>query len=82
MTTGPKKTRTLYIGGFGTKVTADELRALCNRHGRLEDLRLVSRGAASFAYATFADIDEAVMACRALDGSDLRGHTLRVAYAV
>ena len=82
MTTSPKKTRTLYIGGFGADVTADDLRDLCSRHGPLDDLRLVARGVASFAYATFVDVDAAAAACHALDGTKLRCQLLRVAYAV
>ena len=75
------RTRTLYVGGFGSDTTAQELRALFDRHGQVEDLRLVSRGEASFAYVTFADDADATHARLNLDGTTLAGRTLRVAVA-
>jgi len=72
---------TLYVGGFGSTLAASELRELFARHGDLDDLRLVDRGAASFAYVTFHDGAQAELARRQLDGLRLAGCTLRVALA-
>ncbi len=72
---------TLYVGGFGSTLTAPELRELFARHGDLHDLRLVDRGDASFAYVTFHDEADADAARRQLDGLHLAGRTLRVARA-
>jgi RNA recognition motif-containing protein len=71
-------TRTLYVGGFGAVATADDLRDLFARHGEVAELRLVDRGEASFAYVTFLDEADAVMARTLLDGVEFAGRTLRV----
>jgi RNA recognition motif-containing protein len=70
--------RTLYVGGFGTAVSSQELRALLERHGQIDELRLVDRGDASFAYVTFAAEDHATAARKQLDGHAIAGRTLRV----
>ena len=74
----PRITRTLYVGGFGAVVTADDLRGLFAHHGEVQDLRLVDRGEASFAYVTFVDEADAVMARTHLDGVQFAGRALRV----
>ena len=71
-------TRTLYVGGFGALATADALRVLFAGHGDIEDLRLVDRGEASFAYVTFVAEADAIAARARLDGMQIAGRTLRV----
>ena len=70
-------TRTLYVGGFG-EVAIEVLRELFARHGEVQDLRLVERGEASFAYVTFVTEANAIAARRRLDGMQLGGRALRV----
>ncbi len=72
---------TLYVGGFGSSLTASELRELFARHGPIRDLRLVDRGDASFAYLSFDHLPDAEAARRQLDGLRLADRTLRVAFA-
>ncbi len=74
-------TRTLYVGGFGSSVGVPALRALFARFGEVEDLRLVDRGEASFAYVTFTAESHAWAARQQLDGARLAGRVLRVELA-
>jgi RNA recognition motif-containing protein len=75
---GTARARTLYVGGFGSAVTLEQLRDLLARHGAIEELRLVDRGDASFAYVTFLDEVHAASARQQLDGSAVAGRVLRV----
>ena len=76
--------RTLYVGGFGAIVTAEDLRGLFAHHGAVAELRLVDRGEASFAYVTFVTFvtfvaeADAVTARTQLDGTQFAGRALRV----
>ncbi len=72
------RSRTLYVGGFGSAMSSQDLRALFARHGEVEDLRLVDRGDASFAYVTFQRDAHANTARQKLDGLELAGRILRV----
>lgn len=72
------RSRTLYVGGFGTALSQPELRALLERHGEIDELRFVDRGDASFAYVTFAADAHAAAARQQLDGHTVAGRTLRV----
>jgi len=74
----PRATRTLYVGGFGAVVTAEVLHRLFARHGEVQELRLVDRGEASFAYVTFIDETDAITARAQLDGAQIAGRALRV----
>jgi RNA recognition motif-containing protein len=74
--------RTLYVGGFAANTSPDDLRALFTRHGDIDDVRLVDRGDASFAYITFANEQAAITARNELDGTPLAGRLLRVELAI
>ena len=75
---GSARARTLYVGGFGSAVTHEQLRDLLASHGAIDELRLVDRGDASFAYVTFADEADAAAARQRLDGAAISGRVLRV----
>ena len=72
------RNRTLYVGGFGSALALAELQDLLARHGDIEELRLVDRGDASFAYVTFTDPASALAARQQLDGAAISGRVLRV----
>jgi RNA recognition motif-containing protein len=74
-------TRTLYVGGFPAATTPAMLRDLFAPHGEIEDVRLVDRGEASFAYVTFVCERDAFVARHELDGTRFAGRLLRVEIA-
>lgn len=78
----PRSRRTLYIGGLPQATAPEVLRAAFERHGALEDVRLIRRRDGIMAYVTFAEEAAAHDARDALDGSELAGHRLRVEFAI
>lgn len=77
----PAKSRTLYLGGLPSTISLESLRDLLERFGPLEDVRLLPRREAAIAYVTFAAESAALEARRALDGTRLADHRLRVEFA-
>lgn len=77
----PAKLRTLYIGGLPATASIDHVRRACEPFGALGDVRLLPRRDVAIAYVTFADEQAAQSARRALDGSIVDGHRLRVEFA-
>ena len=77
----PGTSRTLYVGGLPPSTSLEALRAALGRFGPLEDVRLLPRREAAIAYVTFAAESAALEARRALDGTRLADHRLRVEFA-
>jgi RNA recognition motif-containing protein len=72
----------LYVGNLPFSVTEEELRELCEKHGRVESVHVVMdretgrpRG---FAFVEFQEASGAEAAQRALDGSQVGDRTIRV----
>ncbi len=72
----------LYVGNLSFSTTEDDLRAVCESHGSVSSVAVVtdretgrSRG---FGFVEFDDAAAADAAMRALDGSELGGRNLRV----
>ena len=72
----------IYIGNLPFSSTEDELRAVFERHGRVESVNVItdrdSGRPRGFAFVEMDEASAADDAIRALDGSDLGGRSLRV----
>jgi RNA recognition motif-containing protein len=72
----------LYIGNLPFSTTESELRAVFERHGKVDSVNVITdretgrpRG---FAFVEMADPSAAKDAIRALDGTDFGGRSLKV----
>ena len=72
----------IYIGNLPFSSTEDELRAVFERHGRVESVNVItdrdSGRPRGFAFVEMDEASAADDAIRALDGSELGGRSLRV----
>ncbi len=72
----------IYIGNLPFSSTEDELRAVFERHGRVESVSVItdrdSGRPRGFAFVEMDEASAADDAIRALDGSELGGRSLRV----
>ena len=72
----------LYVGNIPFNTTEDELRAVFERHGRVESVNVItdrdSGRPRGFAFVEMDEASAAEEAMRALDGSELGGRSLRV----
>ena len=72
----------IYIGNLPFSSTEDELRAVFERHGRVESVHVsTDRDSGRPRGSAFVEMDDASAAddaIRALDGSELGGRSLRV----
>jgi RNA recognition motif-containing protein len=72
----------IYIGNLPFSSTEDELRAVFERHGRVESVNVItdrdSGRPRGFAFVEMDEASAADDAIRALDGSELGGRSIRV----
>ena len=72
----------IYIGNLPFSSTEDELRAVFERHGRVDSVNVItdrdSGRPRGFAFVEMDEASAADDAIRALDGSELGGRSLRV----
>jgi RNA recognition motif-containing protein len=72
----------IYIGNLPFSSTEDELRAVFERHGRVESVNVItdrdSGRPRGFAFVEMDEASEADDAIRVLDGSELGGRSIRV----
>ena len=72
----------IYIGNLPFSSTEDELRAVFERHGRVESVSVItdrdSGRPRGFAFVEMDEASAADDAIRALDGSELGGRSIRV----
>ena len=77
-----KLSKKIYIGNLPFSSTEDELRAVFERHGRVESVNVItdrdSGRPRGFAFVEMDEASAADDAIRALDGSELGGRSLRV----
>ena len=77
-----KLSKKIYIGNLPFSSTEDELRAVFERHGRVESVSVItdrdSGRPRGFAFVEMDEASAADDAIRALDGSELGGRSLRV----
>ena len=77
-----KLSKKIYIGNLPFSSTEDELRAVFERHGRVESVNVItdrdSGRPRGFAFVEMDEASAADVAIRALDGSELGGRSLRV----
>jgi RNA recognition motif-containing protein len=77
-----KLSKKIYIGNLPFSSTEDELRAVFERHGRVESVSVItdrdSGRPRGFAFIEMDEASAAADAIRALDGSELGGRSLRV----
>eukprot|EP01063_Lacrimia_lanifica_P010365 TRINITY_DN1706_c0_g2_i1.p1 TRINITY_DN1706_c0_g2~~TRINITY_DN1706_c0_g2_i1.p1 ORF type:complete len:352 (+),score=156.73 TRINITY_DN1706_c0_g2_i1:67-1122(+) len=76
---------TVYIGGFGSSLREASLITLCKQYGSIVSARVLDpkKHTDGVAFVKFSKADDALKACRTLDGSDVMCHpgkkkTLRV----
>jgi RNA recognition motif-containing protein len=79
---GNKLSKKLYVGNLSFSTTEDELRAVFERHGGVESVKVIMdrdtgrpRG---FAFVEMQDAQGAAAAMRALNGTEVGGRSLRV----
>ena len=76
------KGNNVYIANFPAEVTEADLKALFEAQGTVQDARIikryVSQESKGFGFVTFDRVRDAEAAIAALDGSEYKGHTLRV----
>jgi RNA recognition motif-containing protein len=77
-----KLSKKIYIGNLPFSSTEDELRAVFERHGRVDSVNVItdrdSGRPRGFAFVEMDEASAADDAIRALDGSELGGRSLRV----
>ena len=77
-----KLSKKIYIGNLPFSSTEDELRAVFERHGRVESVSVItdrdSGRPRGFAFVEMDEASAADDAIRALDGSELGGRSIRV----
>lgn len=72
----------LYVGNLPFSATENELRAIFERHGRVDSVSVImdreTGRARGFGFVEMAEATAATDAIRALDGTQLGGRTLKV----
>ncbi len=66
----------LYVGNLDYAVTKEELQQLFSEHGEVKEINIIEgRG---FGFVEMSNQSEAEKAKEALDGTDLKGRTLKI----
>ena len=66
----------LYVGSLDYSVTSQELEELFSAYGEVKEVKII--GKQGFGFVEMSNQSEAEKAKEALDGSDLKGRTLKV----